>query len=682
MRDLKSRTRIKNKLIPAAKYILGIYSSASILIPTLLFFAYASLSIQLLFGHYYIVGEPSRQNYIALNELHYTDRAAMERLRALAEQRIIAVVVKDEEKKHEFRVALQVLRNVSGGTVEVPIKDFPQELFDAVINTPEPERNEILSYIEEIGENLSAAPVNENDFMNPSERIWHEVDKLGLSPETANVVYQILDSLLRSNVKVDAQLTQEYRTQQGNNIPVIEKRINAGDMIVERGQIITPQIAALLRSQGYIGRGFPLNSFVFCSALILLLPFWLNIFIIKELPRRRPPPWLFISLIMGTSWFVEVLGSYFRVTGLGSWFLIVSSYVVLSPGISLCISIAGNFISTFLMIGASYARVGLLLIVGILCAVSGYYIMRGLVSRRKIMHQTIFLGFVFITVDIFVRWGMSLPYSWLTSAKLFAFGIGLSFIFSLSLPFMEGIMGITTPMRLREICHPSVPLLKKLQIEIPGTYQHTLTLASLAETVGEELSLDSNLMKAGAYYHDIGKLRRPLYYVENQLNVGNIQDSLSPPLSAVTIMAHVKEGLEIAAEYGLPAVVRDFIAEHHGTTFLSYFYKKALAEGLNVSKEQFCYPGPKPQSRETALFMLLDSMEAGIRSSIQNISSVTDMERIINRVVEMKLSEGQLDDVNFTFRDITKIKEVMLKLFQSMYHTRKIKELQDKTQRS
>jgi putative nucleotidyltransferase with HDIG domain len=261
-------------------------------------------------------------------------------------------------------------------------------------------------------------------------------------------------------------------------------------------------------------------------------------------------------------------------------------------------------------------------------------------------------------------------------------GMVLSYIFSMSLSFIEGVMGIVTPMRLREICHPSVPLLKKLQIEIPGTYQHALNLGSLAETVAEELSLDSNLMKAGAYYHDVGKLRRPLYFVENQLNVGNIQDYLSPPLSAVTIIAHVKEGLELAAEYGLPTAVRDFIAEHHGTTFLSYFYKKALTEGLNVSEEQFCYPGPKPQSRETALLMLLDSMEAGMRSSAKTISSVTDMEEVINHVFAMKLSEGQLDDVNFTFRDIAKIKEVVLKSFQSMYHTRKIKELQDKTQQA
>ncbi|MCL1941649.1 MAG: HDIG domain-containing protein, partial [Synergistaceae bacterium] len=434
----------------------------------------------------------------------------------------------------------------------------------------------------------------------------------------------------------------------------------------------------LLRSQGYVGQDLPLRSFAFCSLLILLSPFWFNIFIKHENVQRRPLPWFFISLIMGGSWFIEMVGGYMDVVGLGSWFLIVSSYIALPPNISFCISFAGNFVSTFLMIETSYVNIRLLLFMGIICAVLGHYVMRDLISRRRIMRQSMLLGFLFVAIEVLIRWVISLPYYWLTSVKLFVFGMIVNFVFSMSLSFMEGFLGIITPMRLREICHPSVPLLKKLQIEVPGTYQHALTLGSLAEMIAEGLGLDGNLMKAGAYYHDIGKMRRPLYYVENQLNVGNIQDTLSPPLSALTIIAHVKEGLEIAAEYGLPAVVRDFIAEHHGTTFLSYFHKKALSEGLSVSEEQFCYPGPKPRSRETALLMLLDSMEAGMRSSGQNISSVADIEKVINRVFEMKLSEGQLDDVNFTFRDMAKIKEIMLKSFQSMYHTRKIKELQEK----
>ena len=680
MRDLKSRTIIKNKYKSVAENCFSYYRSTGIFLPLLLLFALGTIFMQWVIERQYTVEQPSPQDYLALNQLHYTDYAAMAHLRDLAEQRIVAVMVKDGEKQQDFGVALQLLRNLSGESSDISIKNFPKELFDAINNISEPERNKMLSHVEEIEGILSAS---DDVTLEPSsERLWIEVDKLNLSPDIANITYQIVSNLVGSRVKADEQLTQESKIQQRNNIPLIERRVGSGDAIVKKGQIITPQIASLLRSQGYIARSFPWRSLSFGCVLILLLPFWFNIFTRAEPFQRRPLPWFYISMIVGASWFVEMLGHNFSVIGLGIWFLIVSSNVALSSRMSFCISLAGNFISTFLMITSSFGNMGLLLFMSIICTISGYYIMRELISRRKIMNRVIVLGVIFVLFDAFIRWVINLPYTWHISMKLFFLGLFLSLVFSLSLSFIERILGIVTPMRLREICHPSVPLLKKLQIEVPGTYQHSLTLGSLAETVANELNLDGNLMKAGAYYHDIGKLKRPLYYVENQLGVGNIQDYLSPPLSAVTIIAHVKEGLELAAEYGLPAVVRDFIAEHHGTTFLGYFYKKAMAEGLNVSEEQFCYPGPKPRSRETALLMLLDSMEAGMRSSAHSISSAADIEKIIDRVFDMKLSEGQLDDVNFTFRDMAKIKEVMLKTFQSMYHTRKIKELQDKTQHS
>jgi putative nucleotidyltransferase with HDIG domain len=187
--------------------------------------------------------------------------------------------------------------------------------------------------------------------------------------------------------------------------------------------------------------------------------------------------------------------------------------------------------------------------------------------------------------------------------------------------------------------------------------------------------MDENLVKVGAYYHDIGKLRRPRFFVENQMGGENIHDAMSPTLSAVAISAHVREGIELANEFGLPKKVKEFIAEHHGTTYLGYFYRKALALGEKVELEQFCYPGPKPQSRETALLMLLDSLEAAMRAESKNISTVLDIQEIIERVVASKIAGKQLDDVDFTFKEIERVKAAMLKAFQSMYHTRTVKEI-------
>jgi len=203
-------------------------------------------------------------------------------------------------------------------------------------------------------------------------------------------------------------------------------------------------------------------------------------------------------------------------------------------------------------------------------------------------------------------------------------------------------------------------------------------IGSLAEPVAKELGMDENLMLVGAYYHDIGKMYRPRHFVENQSGGENIHDTLSPTLSAVAIIAHVREGVELANEFRLPKKVKQFITEHHGTTCVNYFYKKALAQGENVEREQFCYPGPKPQSRETALLMLMDSLEAAVRSEIKIISTVADIQEIVERVVNIKINEKQFDEADFTFKELDLIKAASVRALQSMYHTRTVKEIKDK----
>jgi len=205
-------------------------------------------------------------------------------------------------------------------------------------------------------------------------------------------------------------------------------------------------------------------------------------------------------------------------------------------------------------------------------------------------------------------------------------------------------------------------------------------LGTLAEVVADKLGMNSNLLKAGAYFHDIGKLRRPQFFVENQMGNENIHDELKPSLSALVIIAHIREGLELAEEYHLPEMIRAFIAEHHGTTCLSYFYRKARSMGLSVPRDQFCYPGPRPRTRETGLLMLVDSIEAAVRAEMRASTSVPDLEKTIEGVVESKMSEGQLDEVDFTIRDLAVIRQTLLLAFQSMYHTRKVKEIQDRDQ--
>jgi len=246
--------------------------------------------------------------------------------------------------------------------------------------------------------------------------------------------------------------------------------------------------------------------------------------------------------------------------------------------------------------------------------------------------------------------------------------------FILLLPLIERTFDVVSPIRLMELTHPSNALLKRLQVEAPGTYHHSMMVSTLAEAAAEQIRANALLVRGGAYYHDIGKLKRPQYFIENQIEGENIHDTLSPSLSALIILSHVQEGINLAKEYGLPSAMIDFIAEHHGTTCLSYFYNKAKRNGDNVDRDQYCYPGPKPRSRETALLMLADSVEAAVRALGPSVLDLPALDDAVKQVIEVKKQEGQLDEVNLTMKDLSNIRQAFVTTLMSMYHTRWVRD--------
>jgi putative nucleotidyltransferase with HDIG domain len=230
--------------------------------------------------------------------------------------------------------------------------------------------------------------------------------------------------------------------------------------------------------------------------------------------------------------------------------------------------------------------------------------------------------------------------------------------------------------------HPSQPLLKRLQLEAPGTYHHTVSVGTLAEAVADRVGMNGLLVKTGAYYHDIGKLKRPHYFVENQSFGDNIHDRLAPLDSARMILSHVPDGLKLADDYKLPRMIKNFIVEHHGRTCLTYFYQKALAadketggDGSAVDRADFCYPGPTPQRPETALLMLADSVEAALKSLKNPLAGRADIEKLVDDVTNSKIMGGQFVDVDFTMKELNAIKNAMVDALMSMYHSREIKPL-------
>lgn len=238
------------------------------------------------------------------------------------------------------------------------------------------------------------------------------------------------------------------------------------------------------------------------------------------------------------------------------------------------------------------------------------------------------------------------------------------------LPLAEWFTRVTTNQTLMELADPKHPLLQRLSLEAPGTYAHTISVANLAEAVCNAIGANALLARVGVYYHDIGKITKPLYFIENQPRGRNPHDKLKPAMSAAVVRSHVVEGLRLAAEYRLPQVVKDFIAQHHGTQPISFFLDQARAAdpGAKLNPADFAYGGPRPQTREVAVVMIADSVESAAR--VLQDPSPPRIRDLVGRIVDAKIAAGQLDECPLTLREIHVAKEVLAKVLSGMYHQR------------
>jgi cyclic-di-AMP phosphodiesterase PgpH len=262
---------------------------------------------------------------------------------------------------------------------------------------------------------------------------------------------------------------------------------------------------------------------------------------------------------------------------------------------------------------------------------------------------------------------------------------GLTFVaFSL----LGSLFGITTVLQLLELAHPNQPLLRRLAREAPGTYHHSIVVSSLAENAAELVGADPLFTRVAVYYHDIGKVLRPYFFVENQVNTENVHDELDPRTSAQIILGHVTDGVALARRYRLPRRIIDVIEQHHGTTLVRYFYHRAMERGENVDASAFSYAGPRPQTKEAGIIMLADSVEATVRAQYQSGKLLAEgpevpgddvgypvkpndkIGQVVDRIINERVVEGQLDDCELTLRDLREIRAAFTAVLSNIYHPR------------
>ena len=617
----------------------------------------------------YRIGHTSAKTYFALTSSRYEDRAATLELRQRAASRIIDVMVQDEKIASEVASKVDLLKS---GDYSLVLQNPLLELFSGL---PKLTQGNIISTVVSIAEKIKN---KSQDRGEQTELIWKELSEVRLSQSDKNVAFQILDKVLNPSLNSDSEMASRLRDDVAVQIPPVVREIRPGEVLVQKGQVVTPSLAKLLASQGYPDSRFPYKHLFFILGAIILWSFW-PVWIENGLKEKLSfRQWIYISVILAVSWSLEVM--FARTGGYSMAVLGMTGWLCLTVPVSLSyhIVMGGGIISVMIAFGTNPGIVALGCILASFSAGIGRILFLDPPNHRvTIWRNLFFLGLCLGAVSVAVHWGLGLFYTYQLPILSIVFSLFWSTVVIALLPIWENLFDVISPLRLLELSHPSQPLLKRLQIEAPGTYHHTLMVGTLAEAAADKLMMNGLLVKAGAYYHDIGKLKNPKYFVENQMSGENIHDELSPSLSGLVLISHVRDGLEIAEETKLPKTIRRFIAEHHGTTVQKYFYEKALALDENTTEEQFRYPGPSPQSRETALVILADSVEAAVKAKNKSFDNIRDLRLLVQNVTKQKIDSGQLRDVDFTMREMAVIESSFIEILRSTYHSREVKEISE-----
>ncbi len=489
----------------------------------------------------------------------------------------------------------------------------------------------------------------------------------------------ILNYYLRPNILYDEALNQERISEAQSRVPLSSGFVYEDELIVDRNQRITADIRKKLDSlsakmvekgmiEGGFKRIFPIaGKAAFVFLLLAVFGFYLRIDNQKLLDDSKSILLLsLIALIIAlATYFIRRLDAseYFVPTAMGA--------MLLASIFDTRIAFLGTAILSIL-VGALWGNEFNLMAVSFFTGVFGVLVMKRVRTRGQLVQAVFYMiGIQLFTITLmgFLRF---LPFpqifhSWQFGAlnglftPILAYGM---------LALIESLFDITTDYALLELSNLNHPLLKRLSVEAPGTYHHSILVGNMAEAAAQAIGANSLLARVGCYYHDIGKLEKAEYFVENQVGLENPHKKLTPSMSALILINHVKRGMELAEKYKLPKAIRDIMAQHHGKTIMTFFYQKALAKvgADGVNETEYRYPGPLPQSKEAAIVMLADAIEAASRSLKD--PTYSRLKGVIEDIVDERFKAGELDQSPLTLRDLEAIKDSFLTILAGTFHAR------------
>ena len=557
------------------------------------------------------------------------------------------------------------------------VQSFPEiqitrDVISRTLALNEPSYRQVFSetlYVIDAGMREEIRP---RDLANARQKISSRIS-LVLSAAQADLVNQWAQPFIVPNTKLNVEKTELEKTRARETVGAVYHTVAQGQAIVRAGEKITESTYEILRELGYLqtqnNDQEMLAGFLF-AALIVLLGAW-YLWRTAQPLVREPRVLIILALLL----LLTALGTKIITPGrtITPYFFPFAAAAMLGAallsmnigmGLALMVTLSVGYIARGSIELTAFALVGSVVAV------------IGLQNRERLISFLVTGAYVALAnvavILIFYLLARETNLSDLARLVLAAFGSGaLTGLIALSSQFLLGkAAGITTALELIDLSRPTHPLLQKILREAPGTYHHSLIISNLAEHAAQVIDADALLCRVGAYYHDVGKTLNPQFFVENQFDGVNPHNAIDPRMSAHILHEHVTDGAKLARKYGVSKRIIDFILQHHGTTLPVYFFEKAQAQNpaTPLDENEFRYPGPKPQTREAALMMLADGVEATTRA--ERPSNAQEIRAIIDRIIDMRIREGQLDESAITLRDLEQTRVAFLEVLQGLYHPR------------
>ncbi len=518
----------------------------------------------------------------------------------------------------------------------------------------------------DIIEDILGPGIKQEDIYEARNALRDGVRNLPISNELKILGGNIGANVIKPNMLYDHKATEVEKEKTATMVErVIYKK---GQYIVQAGEPITENQLEVLKELGIIKDDTVDMSFTVGIGLIVFMILLLTglyfVYFEREI-ANSPRCLLMVSTIMCLVLLLCYAMSHLNIYMVPGAMAGILLAILLKPELAAIVNISIAILVSILL--DSNLGIGIMSLSG---GIMGIYIVKNSQQRNDVVLAGIGAGLVnFVAIIGMDLMGTGTIKSTLQPA-LWGFGGGvLSAVFAIgTLPIWENLFKVITPLKLVELSNPNQPVLKRLLVEAPGTYHHSVLVANLAESGADAIGANDLLARVGAYYHDIGKLKRPYFFKENQLLNDNPHNKISPTLSTHIITMHTKDGVDIARKYKVPEVINDFICEHHGTTPVLYFYYEAKKSNENVKLEDFRYSGPKPQSRESAIVMIADTVEAAVRSLSE--PTPDKIEALIRKLIGEKLEDGQFDECPITLSDLDTIATAFTAVVTGIFHER------------